>query len=86
MKALVQLLLSVMVGRAYVEYRDEAGEWSETVVPRLQATRSKRGWRYLVEASGLSEREVRAVLNDGVVPRAAIRVRVRGIALTETGD
>jgi hypothetical protein len=62
----------------YVEYRDERREW-ELVVPALRRLRDERGWRYLSDASGLSERELRYVLNSGKVPHAAARSRLAAL-------
>lgn len=56
----------------YVIYRDERREW-EMVVPALRRLRDERGWRYLAEASGLSERAVRYALNGGKMPHRAAR-------------
>ncbi len=56
----------------YVEYRDERREW-ELVVPALRRLREERGWRYLSEASGLSERALRYALNGGKVPHRKAR-------------
>jgi len=70
----------------YVEYRDERREW-EQVLPALRRLRDERGWRHLAEASGLSERELRYVLNGGKVPhvraRAALGQLSRASRLTE---
>lgn len=56
----------------YVEYRDERREW-EAALPALKLLRDERGWRYLAEASRLSERAVRDCLNLGRLPRAQAR-------------
>jgi hypothetical protein len=56
----------------YVEYRDERREW-EAVLPALRALRDERGWRYLAEASGLSERAVRYALNGATMPHRPAR-------------
>jgi hypothetical protein len=46
----------------YIEYRDERWQW-EQVLPRLRDLRAEKGWPYLAQASGLSERAVRCALN-----------------------
>ena len=56
----------------YVVYRDERREW-EALLPQLRRLREERGWRYLAEASGLSERALRYALNGGMVPRREAR-------------
>lgn len=59
----------------YVEYRDPRREW-EVLLPRLRQLRAERGWRYLAGAAGLSERELRNVLNAGSMPRREPRRRL----------
>ena len=59
----------------YVEYRDERREWEATLAT-LRALRDERGWRYLAEASGLSERALRYALNGGKVPHREARTRL----------
>jgi hypothetical protein len=59
----------------YVTYRDERREW-EAVLPDLRALRDECGWRYLAEASGLSERALRYALNGGKVPHREARARL----------
>jgi hypothetical protein len=59
-------------GAVYVEFRDERREW-EAMLPALRRLREERGWRYLAEATGLSERAVRYALNAGVMPRRTAR-------------
>jgi hypothetical protein len=59
----------------YVEYRDVRREW-ESALPALCAIRDKRGWRYLAEASGLSERALRYALNRAAMPRREARARL----------
>jgi hypothetical protein len=61
-----------------VKYRDERREW-EAALPALRALRGERGWRYLADVSGLSERAVRYVLNGGVMPRAKGRIALRAL-------
>lgn len=70
----------------YVEYRDERREWN-LMLPELRRLRDERGWRYLAEASGLSERELRYVLNGGKVPHREARDRLVRLAaaLPEVG-
>lgn len=63
----------------YVVYRDERREW-EAVLPALRRIREERGWRYLAEASGLSERAVRYALNGGKMPRTEARGRLLAVA------
>lgn len=60
----------------YVEYRDERREW-ELVLPALRRLRNELGWRYLAEASGLSE--LRYVLNGGKLPHRAARAWLAGL-------
>jgi hypothetical protein len=69
---------------ATVEYRDERAEW-EAVVPALRRLRDEKGWRYLAEASGMSERAVRYTLNEGKVPHQEARRRLRGLVATPQG-
>ena len=59
----------------YVEYHDERREW-EAAMPALRRLRDEKGWRYLAEASGLSERALRYSLNGGKVPRHQARSRL----------
>ena len=63
---------------AYVEYRDERGEW-EAALPALRKLRDEQGWRPLAKASGLSERALRYALNGKMMPHP--RARGRLIAL-----
>jgi hypothetical protein len=56
----------------YVVYRDERREW-EAALPDLQRLRDERGWRFLAERSGLSERALRYALNGGKMPHQAAR-------------
>jgi hypothetical protein len=65
-------------GEVYVEYRDERREW-EAALPALLALRNESGWRYLADASGLSERALRYALNGGMVPRLAARTVLRSL-------
>ncbi len=69
-------------GDVYVTYRDGRAEW-EQVVPALRALRDERGWRYLANASGLSERAMRYALNSGRVPRREARDRLTRLASAE---
>ena len=62
----------------YVVYRDERRE-CEALLPALRALRDERGWRYLAEASGLSERALRYALNGGTVPHREARERLQAI-------
>jgi hypothetical protein len=66
----------------YVEYHDERREW-ETALPALRALRDERGWRYLAEASGLSERALRYALNGGKVPHREARCELLRLAAEE---
>jgi hypothetical protein len=66
-------------GEVYVEYRDERREW-EQVVPALRRLRDERGWRYLAEASGLSERALRYALKGRTMPHKAARKRLLALA------
>jgi hypothetical protein len=59
----------------YVIYRDERREW-EAHLPTLRRLRDERGWQFLAEAAGLSERAVRYALNGGKVPRREARARL----------
>lgn len=59
----------------YLVYRDERREW-EAALPALRRVREERGWRYLAERSGLSERAVRYALKGGKVPHEAARKRL----------
>ena len=68
----------------YVEYRDERREW-EAALPALQRLRDERGWRYLAERSGLSERAVRYALNGGKLPRRAAREQLTRLASEDVG-
>jgi hypothetical protein len=63
----------------YVEYRDERREW-EAVLPALRALREEKGWRYLAETSGLSERAIRYALNGGKMPHGDARGRLQASA------
>lgn len=63
----------------YIEYRDERKEW-ELLLPALRRLRDEKGWRHLADASGLSERELRYVLNGGKVPHRTARVRLLAVA------
>ena len=56
----------------YVEYHDERREW-EAALPALRALRDDRGWRYLAQVSGLSERALRYALNGGKMPHREAR-------------
>ncbi len=56
----------------YVEYRDEREEW-EASLPALRRLQDERGWRYLAEASGLSERALRYALNGYKMPHRRAR-------------
>jgi hypothetical protein len=56
----------------YVTYRDERAEWAQAL-PALLRLRDEKGWRYLAEASGLSERALRYALNGGKVPHSEAR-------------
>ncbi len=60
----------------YVEYRDERAEW-QALLPALRRLRDERGWRYLAEASGLSERALRYALNGGKMPHRGPRARLK---------
>ena len=62
----------------YVVYRDERREW-EALLPALRRLRDERGWRYLAEASGLSERALRYALNGGTMPRREARERLASL-------
>jgi hypothetical protein len=59
----------------YVEYRDERLEW-KILLPALRQLREMRGWRFLAEASGLSERAVRYALNGGKMPHRSARAQL----------
>lgn len=67
----------------YVVYRDERREW-EAALPRVRRIRDEKGWRYLAEASGLSERTLRYALNGGTMPHREARVRL--LALVTGGS
>lgn len=68
----------------YVEYRDERREW-DVVLPALRRVRDERGWRYLAEASGLSERAIRYAVNGGKMPHATARAALLRLASTRDG-
>jgi hypothetical protein len=59
----------------YVVYRDERRDWA-AALPALRAIRDERGWRYLAEASGLSEWALRYALNGGKMPHRKARARL----------
>ena len=63
----------------YVTYRDERAEWAQAL-PALQRLRDEKGWRYLAEASGLSERALRFALNGGTVPHREARERLAALS------
>jgi hypothetical protein len=71
--------LDVPEDEAYTEYRDPRAEWA-AVLPALRRMREERGCRFLVDASGLSERELRYILNGGKVPHVLAGQRL--LALT----
>lgn len=56
----------------YVVYRDLRREW-DAALPALRRLRDEKGWRYLAEASGQSERALRYALNGGKVPHRDAR-------------
>ena len=62
----------VELDEVLLQYRDERREW-QAVVPALWHLRDKKGWRYLAEASGLSERALRYALNGGKMPHPRAR-------------
>jgi hypothetical protein len=65
----------------YVEYRDERREW-EIVVPMLRRLRDEHGWQFLAHTSGLSERELRYVLNGRKVPHRVARGALLRVAVS----
>ncbi len=69
----------------YLEYRDPRREW-EAALPVLRAIRTGMGWRYLTEASGLSERALRYVLNGGRLPHPAARARLLALGGAGGGE
>jgi hypothetical protein len=61
------------------QYPDERAEW-ERAIPALRRLRDERGWGFLAEASGLSERALRYALNGGKMPHAEARRKLLHLA------
>jgi hypothetical protein len=68
-------------GDAYVEYRDERGEW-EAAVPALRALRRAMGSAAFAEAAGMPDRTIRHALNSGAIPHRAARKRLGNLLTT----
>lgn len=68
----------------YVVYRDERREW-EAALPALRRMREEKGWRYLAENSGLSERAIRYALNGGMMPHRRARERLVALNARRVG-